>query len=160
MIKGHLNPYYSTAKKTALYDAYLDKNLNITEPCNTEPELENLNRRMDAFVCGSDQIWSPSGFDPKYFLSFVRNPSKMVAYAPSIGLMNIKHPYVQERMRFLINRVGYGNTVIAIDVYPVHVSIGRKNCCPKSIFKVSVNGVSRASSQSYSIRFLWNEIIV
>lgn len=104
VIKGHLNPYYSTAKKTALYDAYLDKNLNITEPCNTEPELENLNRRMDAFVCGSDQIWSPSGFDPKYFLSFVRNPSKMVAYAPSIGLMNIKHPYVQGRMRFLINR--------------------------------------------------------
>lgn len=48
--------------------------------------LHLLEKQFDAFICGSDQIWTPdeSFFDPYYFLSFVKNKPK-IAYAPSIG---------------------------------------------------------------------------
>jgi hypothetical protein len=57
-----------------------------------------LNEEYDAFVCGSDQIWAPTFFNEKYFLSFVENPNKRIAYAPSIGLTKIDDPYVKMRM--------------------------------------------------------------
>ncbi len=47
--------------------------------------LEELNEDYDAFLCGSDQIWSvfPENFEPYYFLSFAKKPK--IAYAPSLG---------------------------------------------------------------------------
>lgn len=51
--------------------------------------LHLLENNFDAFICGSDQIWTPNNifFDPYYFLDFVKNKSK-IAYAPSIGTSN------------------------------------------------------------------------
>lgn len=48
--------------------------------------LSRIEKHFDAFVCGSDQIWTPdiNFFDPYYFLSFVTEKPK-IAYAPSIG---------------------------------------------------------------------------
>lgn len=45
-----------------------------------------LEKDFEAFICGSDQIWTPNDdfFDPYYFLEFVKNKPK-IAYAPSIG---------------------------------------------------------------------------
>ena len=85
IIKRTFNGQYTSEGKSQLYKRYLSANLNITEPCNTKVELADLNDRFDAFICGSDQIWSPLGFDENYFLSYVRNSNKMIAYAPSIG---------------------------------------------------------------------------
>ena len=44
----------------------------------------------DAYICGSDQIWrsiegSTTKFDPTYYLSFVEDRKKRIAYAPSFG---------------------------------------------------------------------------
>lgn len=53
--------------------------------------LAEVNQRYDIFVCGSDQIWNPGGFDRKgndfYFASFASKPK--IAYAPSIGVRSI-----------------------------------------------------------------------
>jgi coenzyme F420-reducing hydrogenase beta subunit len=103
-IKNIFNRLYESPRKTELYDNYLFANLSMTIPCNTEPELRALNEVFDAFVCGSDQIWTPVGFNDKYFLSFVNNPEKMVAYAPSLGLPEIKNPVIAKKMKILINR--------------------------------------------------------
>lgn len=48
-------------------------------------ELPELNGQYDAFVCGSDQIWSvfEENFNPYYYLDFVTG--KKIAYAPSLG---------------------------------------------------------------------------
>lgn len=48
-------------------------------------ELPELNGQYDAFVCGSDQIWSvfEENFNPYYFLDFATG--KKIAYAPSLG---------------------------------------------------------------------------
>lgn len=51
---------------------------------NTDP-VKDLDKRYDIFICGSDQIWSPTEkiFDGFYFLEFTQK--KKVAYAPSLG---------------------------------------------------------------------------
>lgn len=95
---------YSNLEQDALYENFVNTNLNYTQVCRSYPELYELNHKFNAFVCGSDQIWSPLCFDDKYFLSFVENTAKMVAYAPSIGATKIKIPYIRAEMRKLILR--------------------------------------------------------
>jgi hypothetical protein len=46
----------------------------------------NLSYNYDAFICGSDQIWNPTRFDPNFFLSFVPENRKKIAYAASLGV--------------------------------------------------------------------------
>ena len=75
-----------------------------TEKCNDETDLFLLNDQYDKFICGSDQIWAPTVFDKNYFLDFVSNDSKKIAYAPSIGLSSIDNKYVRENMGKLINK--------------------------------------------------------
>lgn len=106
-LKNCLNGTYQSSEKTKLYNAYLSSNLSVTIPCNTEPELQLLNQMFDAFVCGSDQIWSPSCFDEKYFLSYVNNPNKIISYAPSLGLTHIDNFKIAAKMKRLIGRFHY-----------------------------------------------------
>ena len=98
------NGYYTSRGKEDLFANYLNNAIVETSNCRTFPELHDLNAQYDAFVCGSDQIWSPLCFDDKYFLSFVDDTEKMVAYAPSIGATDIKNPIIKEKTAKLISR--------------------------------------------------------
>lgn len=91
-------------KRELLFTDYINRNTSETSSCITYPELAALNDEFDAFVCGSDQIWSPLCFDDKYFLSFVNNTRKMVAYAPSIGSSHIDNEHIKMRMKALLKR--------------------------------------------------------
>lgn len=86
-------------KRKSNFNEYLHKNIKLTYKCKTESELFELNDEFDTFVCGSDQIWAPSCFNPKYFLNFVKDTNKKIAYAPSIGLSKIEDKYARSRMR-------------------------------------------------------------
>lgn len=101
-LKDSMHPVYSTAERTALYNQFIEQNIKETKPCNTQPELNVLNDQFDAFLCGSDQIWAPTVFDEKYFLSFVKQDEKKVAYAPSIGLTIIRNEKIKKAMGELI----------------------------------------------------------
>lgn len=102
-----INPVYNSAERSGLYKEFLKKSAGYTATCTSFPELHDLNRIYDAFICGSDQIWSPLCYDNKYFLDFVENTNKMIAYAPSIGSNKIENPYVCERMKNLISRFNH-----------------------------------------------------
>lgn len=104
IIKNRKNKSVFDDAREKAFVKFLDKNIRLTEECQTESDLFLFNEKYDAFVCGSDQIWAPSIFNAKYFLNFVENPQKMVAYAPSIGLSKIEDPYVRKRMEDNINR--------------------------------------------------------
>lgn len=72
--------------------------------------LPLLEKEFDAFICGSDQIWTPDDifFDPYYFLDFVESKPK-IAYAPSIGTSNYpesKKPLVAK----MLNSFSYIST--------------------------------------------------
>ena len=69
-----------------------------TGVCETASDLFSLNNDFDCFVCGSDQIWSPFCFDAHYFLDFVADGQKKIAYAPSLGCENVKNPYIAEQL--------------------------------------------------------------
>ena len=103
-LKGRTNTTYSSKEQTALYSNYLLERTSCTALCKTYSELYDLNQEFDAFVCGSDQIWSPLCYDSKYFLDFVENTDKMVAYAPSIGSTKIGDPIIREKMAQRISR--------------------------------------------------------
>lgn len=84
--------------------------LHKSNMVNTKSELYLLNQDYDAFVCGSDQIWAPTVFDENYFLEFVENDNRKIAYAPSIGLPVIENEIVKTKMKELINRFEFLST--------------------------------------------------
>lgn len=90
---------YVSSEREKLFEDFRRNNLKLTKKCETLGDLENLNSRYDAFVCGSDQIWAPSCFDSHYFLDFVRDKRKKIAYAPSIGLSKIESEYTAAEMK-------------------------------------------------------------
>lgn len=55
-------------------------------------ELKALNDRYDKFVVGSDQIWNLKcqGHDDAFFLNFVDDNTKKIAYAASFGSFDVK----------------------------------------------------------------------
>lgn len=79
--EGYAEPFESSRK--AISD-FVERELALDADVTPE-NLAALNDRYDAFVCGSDQIWSllPENFNPYYYLSFAAK-SKL-AYAPSLG---------------------------------------------------------------------------
>jgi hypothetical protein len=98
---------YQIDRKIEKFKLFRQTELTFTEPCSIYTELLDLNKRYTAFICGSDQIWNPSFFDKTYYLNFVQNESKMIAYAPSMGVSNIKNKDVAEKMAKLISRFKY-----------------------------------------------------
>ena len=103
-LTGHFNRTLYTPEREKKFDMFLSENLQFTEECAILSDFEKLNNQYDAFICGSDQIWAPSVFDPHYFLDFVRNPNKMIAYAPSVGLPLIEDSNIKNRIRELTQR--------------------------------------------------------
>lgn len=103
-VKSMLNSPYISIKQNQRFDEYISKSFFKTAKCISYVDLHDLNIDYDVFLCGSDQIWSPLSFDDKYFLSFVNNTDKMIAYAPSLGSTEILNPIIRERMATYISR--------------------------------------------------------
>lgn len=81
------HPLVATEREAA-FDRFIAANIKLTETL-VPGRLAELSDRFDAFVCGSDQIWSPRCLDTRYYLDFVKEPWKKVAYAPSFGCEQI-----------------------------------------------------------------------
>lgn len=103
-VKNRMKTTYLSNEQTVLYNNFLAERTSCTSRYNTYSEFHDLNNEYDAFICGSDQIWSPLCYDSKYFLDFVENTDKMVAYAPSIGSTKIDDQIIRERMSQHISR--------------------------------------------------------
>lgn len=97
-ICSKINPVYESIERENLFVEYLQNRVSYTERCVSYPELHDLNEKYQAFICGSDQIWSPLCYDSKYFLDFVENTDKMIAYAPSMGTSKIENEVIRRNM--------------------------------------------------------------
>ena len=73
-------------KKNENFSDFLNSNIKLTELVSSPEELGKFDNSYDAFICGSDQIWSPYLMNPPYFLSFVPDNKPKIAYAPSFGI--------------------------------------------------------------------------
>ena len=88
------------AYKHRCFSDYTEEYLPLTDRrYRTLKELQDDPPAMDAYVCGSDQIWNPEhiggGFDPAYFGCFGEAHIKRIAYAPSIGSRGISPEFHQ-----------------------------------------------------------------
>lgn len=79
-----------------LFDAFREQYMTFSKPYSSARDLEGALQEYDAFLCGSDQIWSPYYFDPVYFLNFVPDAKRKVPYAPSLGVSAVPE-YAKKR---------------------------------------------------------------
>lgn len=68
-----------------LFKNFIEDNLPLTEEYKIN-ELKKLNNKYDAWIVGSDQIWSPKYLDGTFFLNFLDENTKKISYAPSFGV--------------------------------------------------------------------------
>lgn len=63
-------------------------------------ELPELNKFCDTFIAGSDQLWNPhlmTWSGPEFFLSFVNDDKKKIAYATSFGnIEGCDHNFIEK----------------------------------------------------------------
>lgn len=71
--------------------------------------IKDVNNEFDAFICGSDQIWNPIGWQDNLFLSFVSNDKKKISYAASMA----RDSLTKEEAEYVINHI---KTFYAISV--------------------------------------------
>ena len=72
------------------------KNMRLSERYTNPEELKGTNGKYDIYISGSDQIWSPMLLNPVFYLSFVEDKYKKIAYAPSFGVSSI--PEIKKNM--------------------------------------------------------------
>ncbi len=88
------------------YDGFKNKYFTYSVPVSDAVDFCEIDKVYDAFVCGSDQIWSPHAFDPNYFLPYVTS-GKLISYAPSFGQSEIKNKNIYNITKQLVERFKY-----------------------------------------------------
>lgn len=113
------SPFKSIIKKTVAYifhqikygrwfNKYLVRqkklNLFVNQIPHTEvvtaSTIKNLIDRYDCFICGSDQIWNPIGWQPTFFLDFVPDDKVKISYAASIARDNLTKEQLEYIRKF------------------------------------------------------------
>lgn len=87
------------------YKKFIDSNVSYTKEVD-HSTIYKINENFDIFVCGSDQIWRPSTFDPNYYLAFAKDDKRKFSYAASIGANELTKKE-KERIELLINKLNY-----------------------------------------------------
>lgn len=72
--------------------------MRISPECTSVKKIEEVCGSDSIFICGSDQIWNPYMYNPCYYLEFVKDPNRKIAYAPSFGVSEIPN-YNRKRVR-------------------------------------------------------------
>ena len=91
-------------KRLGRFLRFHQKCLHLSAKYSTYSELKQCPPDYDAFICGSDQIWNPIvtlGPAPGYYLQFARPGQKRIAYAPCIGITNIKKKHMRRMLSWI-----------------------------------------------------------
>ena len=110
LIKKHFKSQNIVEFSKNQFLSFYESNLKFTMQCDLLSELQKLNGEYDAFICGSDQIWNPPGFDSHAFLDFVADNNKKIAYAPSLGMTKIDDRNTREEMARLARKIAHLST--------------------------------------------------
>lgn len=85
-------------------DKFRSDFLNIKHPItSSREELLNCQYDFSKVIVGSDQVWNPynTKFDKSYFLDFVTDATKKIAYAPSFGVSEIEEQFRPEYINLI-----------------------------------------------------------
>ncbi|QHQ61048.1 4Fe-4S dicluster domain-containing protein [Anaerocolumna sedimenticola] len=87
------------------YISFIKKNFNLLGDFSTYEELKTADLGLDAYIVGSDQVWNSEhigGFDPAYFLDFVKPGPLKISYAASIGrdyILPVYHDQIKNSLK-------------------------------------------------------------
>lgn len=92
-IKKPVAYLYHRARYGKWFDQYTVRRKKFEAFAETIPHTEvvtaqtisELSNQFDCFVCGSDQIWNPIGWQPTLFFDFLPDDKKRISYAASIA---------------------------------------------------------------------------
>lgn len=91
------------ASKEAKFNEFLSREFNLTSKYRKFDDLKELSGKYDAYICGSDQIWSPMLLSPSYYFDFLGAADKRISYACSFGMSSIPSAK-QQRIKGWLNR--------------------------------------------------------
>lgn len=82
---------FSFIKRENRFYKYRKKYLKLSKCQYNRNTIEKANLEYDYFITGSDQVWNTklNGHDFSYFLDFVADGKKRIAYAASFGRTNL-----------------------------------------------------------------------
>lgn len=82
------------------------KYLLMTKECNSHKELKNYFKNSNAvFMTGSDQVWGPVStgtYDSAYFLDFVPENCKKIAFSSSFGKAKFDEKTIKEYKKYIL----------------------------------------------------------
>lgn len=85
---------YSTYGRKKVFDLFKREYLHCTKLYRNYEELKANPPEADAYVVGSDQVWSCTsviGMDPAFYLDFGSSTTKRISYAASFGQSELKN---------------------------------------------------------------------
>ena len=94
--------------RNAAFQAFMEENFDKKVfQCYGYDQLRRSAEKFDAFLVGSDQMWSPSGLATNFYnLMFVPDEKKKISYASSFGVSEIPF-YQKKRTAEFLNRIDY-----------------------------------------------------
>lgn len=78
----------SIKKQCKIFNNFLDKNINLTRKYDNYDDLKENPPIADIYISGSDQVWNSDwnkGIEKAFFLDFVPDGKKRIAYSSSFG---------------------------------------------------------------------------
>lgn len=91
-----------TSKKYRKNLDFISRNINIEYGESYNKILKNP-PKADFFIAGSDQIWHPDLCKPFFFLDFVKDGTKRISYAASMGKTSVSPEKKSEFARLIKN---------------------------------------------------------
>lgn len=76
-------------QRNMLFKEFKKENIKTTKIYTSPKELKEIGNKYDAFICGSDQIWSPKLMNPVFYFNFLPENAYRISYAPSFGVSSI-----------------------------------------------------------------------
>lgn len=68
------------------FDDFLKSNFCLTRTYRKFSDLREIVGKYEAYICGSDQVWSPMLLSPSYYFDFLPESDKKISYACSFGM--------------------------------------------------------------------------
>lgn len=148
-----LYKYPAKRKRNSGFDLFREKYLPISgETYACADDFEGITDKYDYFICGSDQIWNPTlthGIDPAYFLGFVKDPKKKIAYAPSVALKKLNEFQIAEMAELMSSFAALSiREREAIDILQPYCEREIAQCCDP-VFLPGVGSYDRICSKKF-----------
>lgn len=107
-LRNNILSLVSERKRHRLFDEFAQQMIKHSESCYSKAELNEVCKKYDYIITGSDQVWHPMICEGNtiFFLDLPIDNSRKIAYAPSFGVSDYTSIEVAKYMP-LIAQIGH-----------------------------------------------------